>query len=240
MKPKCLTISLILLATSACLVAQTATGSITGTILDTSQAPVVGATVNLVNEATNEKRSATTNGAGVYSFQLLPPATYKFETSMSGFRNFTVNRIQLDVGQSVAENVVLQVGQSTQTITVTESGPPIETESSSLGTVLGNNSIIDLPTNGRNSYGFAQLVPGVRAPNLFTQVAYGNYNDQFLSINGSRANVSMFLLDGGWNSNAGFNGPGIYLRLILYRNIKSRLAMCRLNLATPPAALSTS
>jgi hypothetical protein len=79
-----------------------------------------------------------------------------------------------------------------------------------LGTVLGNTSIVDLPTNGRNSYGFATLVPGVRAPNLFTQVAYGNYNDQFLSINGSRANVSMFLLDGGWNSNSGFNGPGSY------------------------------
>ncbi len=202
------------------LMGQTATGSITGTVLDSSQAAVNGATVTIVNEATNEKRSATTNTAGVYSFQLLPPATYKFEASMAGFRTFAVSRIPLDVGQSVAQNVVLQVGQASQTVTVTESGPQIETESSSLGTVLGNNSIIDLPTNGRNSYGFAQLVPGVRAPNLFTQVAYGNYNDQFLSINGSRVNVSMFLLDGGWNSNAGFNGPGIYPPIDLVQEYK--------------------
>ena len=218
---RCLTIPIVLLTVAALpLMAQTATGSITGTVTDASQAAVNGATVTLVNEATNEKRSATTNSAGVYSFQLLPAATYRFETSMTGFRTFEVSRIPLGVGQSVAQNVALQLGQASQTITVTESGPQIETESSSLGTVLGNSSIMDLPTNGRNSYGFAQLVPGVRAPNLFTQVAYGNYNDQFLSINGSRVNVSMFLLDGGWNSNSGFNGPGIYPPIDLVQEYK--------------------
>ncbi len=156
-----------------------------------------GATVTLTNEATNEARTASSNGLGYYSFQLLPPATYRFQVSMSGFSSFVVNRIPLDVGQVVAQNVTLHLGQSTQTVTVTESGPQIESESSSLGTVLGNNSIMDLPTNGRNGYSFATLVPGVRAPDLFSGVAYGNYNDQFLSVNGSRVKVSMFLLDAG-------------------------------------------
>lgn len=199
---------------------QTATGSITGTVVDSSQAPVEGASITLTNIGTNESRAAKTNNLGYYSFQLLPPAEYKFEVSMSGFRNFVVERIPLNVGQAVAQNVALQLGQETQTVTVTENAVQVESESSSLGTVLGNNSIIDLPTNGRNSYGFAQLVPGVRAPNLFTQVAYGNYNDQFLSINGSRVNVSMFLLDGGWNSNSGFNGPGIYPPIDLVQEYK--------------------
>jgi hypothetical protein len=200
--------------------AQTATGSITGTVLDPSQAPVAAANVTLTNTATAETRSVRTNNLGYYSFQLLPPATYKFEVSASGFRGFVVDRIALDVGSAVAQNVALQVGDVTQTITVNENTAQVESESSSLGTVLGNTSIVDLPTNGRNSYGFAALVPGVRAPNLFTQVAYGNYNDQFLSINGSRANVSMFLLDGGWNSNSGFNGPGIYPPIDLVQEYK--------------------
>ncbi len=200
--------------------AQTATGSITGTVSDPSQAPVAGATVTLTNIATGEVRTAKTNNLGYYSFQLLPPATYRFEVSASGFRGFAVDRIALNVGSTVAQNVSLQVGDLTQTITVSENVAQVESESSSLGTVLGNTSIMDLPTNGRNSYGFAALVPGVRAPNLFTQVAYGNYNDQFLSINGSRANVSMFLLDGGWNSNAGFNGPGIYPPIDLVQEYK--------------------
>ncbi len=197
-------------AFSASSYGQTATGSITGTVLDPSQAAVDGATVTLTNIATAEVRTTKTNSLGYYSFPLLPPATYKFEVNMPGFQRFVLDTIPLNVGQAVAQNVALKVGASTQTVTVTESGPQIESASSSLGTVLGTTSIVDLPINGRNSYGFAALVPGVRAPNLFTQLAYGNYNDQFLSINGSRVNVSMFLLDGGWNSNAGFNGPGIY------------------------------
>jgi Carboxypeptidase regulatory-like domain len=176
--------------------------------------------LTLTNSGTSEVRTTQTNNLGYYSFQLLPPATYKLEVTSAGFQHFLASSIPLNVGQVVAQNVALKVGRETQTVTVTESGPQIESESSSLGTVLGNNSIVDLPINGRNSYGFAALVPGVRAPNLFTQVAYGNYNDQFLSINGSRVNVSMFFLDGGWNSNSGFNGPGIYPPIDLVQEYK--------------------
>jgi hypothetical protein len=216
------TLSVILmgLALGALSFGQTATGSITGTVTDSSQAAVNGATVTLTNVGTNEVRTTNTNNLGYYSFQLLSPATYRFQVGVPGFSTYVVERIPLDVGQAVPQNVTLQVGQQTQTVTVTENAVQVESESSSLGTVMGNESIIDLPTNGRNSYGFAQLVPGVRAPNLFTQVAYGNYNDQFLSVNGSRVNVSMFLLDGGWNSNAGFNGPGIYPPVDLVQEYK--------------------
>ena len=211
---------LLFISFSLQLFAQTATGSISGTILDPSQAPVSGAVVTLTNIDTGQVRTAQTNNLGYYSFQLLPPAIYKFEVSASGFQRFVVDRVPLDVGSAVPENVSLQVGDVSQSVTVSETTAQVESESSSLGTVLGNTSIMDLPTNGRNSYGFAALVPGVRAPNLFTQVAYGNYNDQFLSINGSRANVSMFLLDGGWNSNSGFNGPGIYPPIDLVQEYK--------------------
>jgi hypothetical protein len=219
---RCLPLKLLcsLLLFGAPSFAQTATGSITGTVTDPTQASVTAATVTLTNSATSEVRTTQTNNQGYYSFQLLPPATYKLEVASSGFQHFLASGIPLNVGQVVAQNVVLKVGEATETVTVTESGPQIESESSSLGTVLGNNSIVDLPINGRNSYGFAALVPGVRAPNLFSQVAYGNYNDQFLSINGSRVNVSMFYLDGGWNSNSGFNGPGIYPPIDLVQEYK--------------------
>jgi hypothetical protein len=219
---RCLPLELIcsILLFGASSFAQTATGSITGTVVDPTQASVNGATVTLTNSGTSEVRTTQTNNLGYYSFQLLPPATYKLEVTSPGFQHFLANSILLNVGQVVAQNVELKVGEETQTVTVTENGPQIESQSSSLGTVLGNNSIVDLPINGRNSYGFAALVPGVRAPNLFTQVAYGNYNDQFLSINGSRVNVSMFFLDGGWNSNSGFNGPGIYPPIDLVQEYK--------------------
>jgi hypothetical protein len=89
-----------------------------------------------------------------------------------------------------------------------------------LGRYCRNKSIVDLPINGRNAYGFVQLVPGVRTPNLFTQVAYGSYTDQFLSINGSRVNANIFRLDGGLNSEPGFNGPGIFPSIDLVQEYK--------------------
>lgn len=163
--------------------AQTATGSISGIVKDPSGAEVSGAAVTLTNTATNEERSTTANTVGLYSFPLLPPATYRLEVKRSGFRNFVVNNLVLNVGQSLGQDISLQIGQASETVTVIESGPQIESETASLGQVLSNKTIVDLPINGRNAYGFAQLVPGVRTSNLFTQVAYASYNDQFLSIN---------------------------------------------------------
>jgi hypothetical protein len=95
-------------------------------------------------------------------------------------------------------------------VNVTASAPALETGSASLGHLIENKRIIDLPINGRNAYSFATLVPGIRASQGFRDVAYGMYNDQFISINGSRSNQSQFYLDGGANSTAGFNGPGLF------------------------------
>ncbi len=199
---------------------QTATGSIAGAVRDPSQAPVNGAQLTLTNVANNESRSSATNELGLFSFPLLPPATYTLKVDQPGFRSFVVEHLVLDVGQTLQQNVNLQIGEASQTVTVTESGPQLETESSSLGQVLNNETIVDLPINGRNAYGFAQLVPGVRTPNLFTQVAYASYNDQFISINGSRVNSNIFYLDGGINSEPGFNGPGIFPSIDLVQEYK--------------------
>ena len=199
---------------------QTATGSIAGTAHDPSGAPVTGVSLTLTNVATNESRSTATNNLGYYSFPLLPPATYKLKADQTGFRSFVVERVTLDVAEALTEDVNLQIGEASQTVTVNESGPALETASSSLGQVLNNEAIVDLPINGRNAYGFAQLVPGVRTPNLFTQVAYASYNDQFISINGSRVNANIFYLDGGINSEPGFNGPGIFPSIDLVQEYK--------------------
>src|SRR3954452_1977245 len=140
---------------------QTATGSISGLVKDPSGSALNGATATLTNIATNEVRSLTTNTVGLYSFQLLPPATYRLEIKQPGFRSFVADNLTLNVGQSVSRDIDLQLGQASETVTVTEFGPQIESETASLGQVLSNKSIVDLPINGRNAYGFAQLVPGV-------------------------------------------------------------------------------
>ncbi|MGI8989447.1 MAG: carboxypeptidase regulatory-like domain-containing protein [Bryobacteraceae bacterium] len=208
------------LAFSAVASGQTSTGSISGNVRDQSQATVANARITLTNTGRNESRSATSNKLGYYSFQLLPPAAYRLEVEAPGFKRFVRENVALDVAVAAVIDVELQLGTSSETVTVTASAPQLDSGSSSLGQVIENKTLIDLPINGRNSYGFAALVPGVRASALFTQVAYASYNDQFVSINGSRVNANQFYLDGGANSTAGFNGPGLFPSVDLVQEYK--------------------
>ncbi|MDQ1468805.1 MAG: hypothetical protein QOJ99_285 [Bryobacterales bacterium] len=193
-----------------CLQAQTATGSISGVVRDPASAAVPHARVTLTNLATNETRQATTENSGSYSFPLLSPANYRIEGEATGFKRFIRDNVKLDVALALTVDLSMEIGASSESVTVTAEAPVLEEESASLAHIIENERIVNLPTNGRNSYGFAQLVPGVRASKGFTQVAYGMYNDQFVSINGSRPNANSFTLDGGNNTNPAFNGPGYF------------------------------
>ena len=190
--------------------AQTATGSIVGQVHDNTGNAIVGANVALTNVATNQTSTTVTNNLGYYSFPVLQPAIYRLSVRAQGFKEHVQENIHLDVASTLSIDVALTVGQVTQTVTVTGEPPLLQTQTSSLGQVIGNKSIENLPLNGRNAYGFAALVPGVIAPYGFTQTAFDEYNDQFISINGSRPNQNMFLLDGGINSEPAFTGPGYF------------------------------
>src|SRR5437588_483456 len=85
-----------------------------------------------------------------------------------------------------ASDVALELGWTAEQVTVTGEAPLLESGTSSLGHLIENERIVNLPLNGRNSYGFAALAPGVRASRGFSQVAYSMANDQFLSVNGSQ------------------------------------------------------
>ena len=200
------------------LFAQTATGSIAGTVVEKSGSVVAGAAVSLTNTETNEVRDASTNDHGYYSINLLPPANYRLSVTMQGFSKFVQSDIHLNVGDALTVNPSLQVGGVAQEVTGQPSA--LETETSSLGQVLGNKTILDLPVNGRNSYSFATLVPGVLASAGFTQTAFDEYNDQFVSINGSRPNQNVFLLDGGMNTQPALSGPGYYPSIDLVQEYK--------------------
>ena len=200
----------LLFFTNGAVQAQTATGSISGNVADPSGSAVPGARVTVTNVGTNDSRSARTNESGYFSFPLLPPATYRLETEASGFKRFIRDNLKLDVALALTVDVPMEIGAASESVTVSAETPALEEESSSLAHVIENERIVNLPTNGRNSYGFAALVPGVRASKGFTQVAYGMYNDQFVSINGSRPNQNSFTLDGGINTNPAFNGPGYF------------------------------
>lgn len=192
------------------LLAQTEKAQLTGNVTDSSQASVAGVQVVAFSTVTGTRRTVTTNEQGLYSIPFLDPGIYDVQVQKDGFRTLQRSGVKLDVAQTATLNFSLEVGAVSDQITVTAQTVALDTGSASLAHTMENQRIVNLPTNGRNSYGFAMLVPGVRASRGFSEVAYGMYNDQFVSINGSRPNQNSFLLDGGANSNPAFNGPAMF------------------------------
>ncbi|HXB72278.1 MAG TPA: carboxypeptidase regulatory-like domain-containing protein [Candidatus Acidoferrales bacterium] len=200
--------------------AQTGTSQLTGILTDPAKALIAGAQVTLTNVGTGAARSTTSNSDGYYTLVLLEPGIYTLRVQKTGFETMVQTGLKLDVAQSARLDFTLSLGSVNQEISVSASGALLESETATLGQTIDNNAIVNLPLNGRNSYAFATLVPGVRAALLFTGVAYSFFTDQYVSINGSRPNQNLFLLDGGANSNAAFNGPGFYPSVDLVQEYK--------------------
>ena len=124
-------------------------GEIVGEVVDSSGAVVPGASVTVTNIATNATRSVTTNDAGLYSFPSLVPSQYRVRVEMAGFKAVTRNNVELQVQQSARVNFSLEVGQVTEAVEVSGSAAMLATEDATVGTVIDNRRIVELPLNDR-------------------------------------------------------------------------------------------
>jgi hypothetical protein len=178
---------------------QTFYGSIVGTVTDTSGAIVPEATVTLTSLGTDEHRTAPTDANGSYQFVNLVPGRYAVDIEKNGFKHFKREPVVVDVESAVRIDAQLQVGNVTQVVEVTVQTPLLQTESASLGTVVEQQTVQELPLNGRNVLNLTALVAGVvpqgqalenpTGTNIF---AWGNYQ-----IGGGMANISASYVDGG-------------------------------------------
>src|SRR5262249_37748959 len=141
--------------------AQMSTSEITGTIRDTSGAVVPGATVTVINEATGISYRQETTQTGLYAFPALPAGTYTVTTEMKGFRTSKKSGNLLVVGTPLGVDLTLEIGQSTETVTVESTGAQLQTESATVGNVVNEKAIKELPLNGRNPLNLLVLEPGV-------------------------------------------------------------------------------
>src|SRR5437660_11099000 len=151
-------ISLILCA--PCL-AQTL-GTITGEVRDASGGVVPGATVTVVNKATNATRTTTSNEVGLFDFPALQPGIYTVTSELAGFKTGTRD-LELQVQQTARVNFTLELGTLNETATVTGVSPLVETANATIGTVIENRRIVELPLNGRNFLRLVALSPHVSA-----------------------------------------------------------------------------
>ncbi len=178
--------------------AQTTFGSITGTVTDATGAPTPGVKITVTNIDNAEKRSMDTNSDGIYQFVNLTPGNYRVEAEKSGFKKFSRSPIVVEVQNTLRIDVALEVGDVSQTVEVTAQTPLLQPETTSLGQVVQQREVNELPLNGRNPLNLVALVPSVvpqgqsmQNPNGTNPFAWGNYQ-----IGGGMANQSTTFLDG--------------------------------------------
>lgn len=192
-----------LLAASA--TAQSFTASIRGSVLDSTGSMVAGVLITATNVATNVKWTTSSNQSGGYLLTPLPPGQYTLAAELAGFKRFVQEGIVLQVQQSPTIDIHLEVGQVSESVEVVGDAPLLEQSTSTVGQVIDNRKIVDLPLNGRNPFSLASLAPGIQpqggffVPRVFQEpTLQANF-----TINGSASLTNEILLDGTSNIVAG-------------------------------------
>lgn len=197
-----------LLVFLACLPAsaQLSSGRIWGSVTDQSGSVIAGATITITDVARGVSRTLTTDDAGQYSAPNLTPGNYAVRAEFKGFQTIERPNIGLEVGKEVRVDITLQPGQVSQTITITEALPMVETTNATMGGTLNNAAINDLPLNGRNFQNLMGLRPGV--------TLYPGGGARTQSTNGSRAEDQLYMLDG-LNNTEPFTGYNMVNQTLL-------------------------
>lgn len=185
-----------LMLAAAVLRAQTASGTIQGTVYDPTQAVVAGAQVTLTETQTNQIRSQVSNADGFFDFRALPPGFYDIRVQQKGFSDETVSGIQLQVAATQSINIRLHTGTHAESVTVAATAPLLQVADPSLSQVIEERRIAELPLNGRNVLQLTSLAAGVvlSAKGSGTE-RQANYGPGF-SVGGQRDNTNVVLMDG--------------------------------------------
>jgi hypothetical protein len=183
-------------------VAQLPTGTILGTVKDSSGASIPGAMVTLKNTDTNLTKTATTEQDGSYRFPELAVGHYEMTATAAGFRTETRTGLNLEVTQQGVINFSLQVGATTQQVTITSDIPLVNTQDSTLGGTVNETKMAELPLNGRNYIDLALYRPGV-TPDKNQR----NSSGTTFSVNGAPVRSNNFTLDGAILQNSTGRSP---------------------------------
>ncbi len=189
------------------LMAQGERGTITGTISDPTGGLMAGAKVMVRNTATNISSTVESNTAGIYTFPALNPGRYDLTVESAGFKTKKVSDIPLSVGLTATINVLLEVGQVTESVEISATAVQLEAVTSGLGKTVESRRVVELPLLGRNPLQLAALAPGV-IPTRGQVGAGGDAIGQAgnARISGGLANQNAILMDGG--DSRGFTAGG--------------------------------
>ena len=190
---KSLTLTVGVLLFSHSLFAQANFGRILGTVTDQSGAVIAGAKVSVIDTQRGLARELTTDQAGEYNAPTLIPGTYTVRVAAPGFKVLDRQNVLVEVGKEIRVDLTPEPGSQTQSVTITEAIPLVDTTSATLGGTVSNAEINDMPLNGRNYQNLLNLRPGV-----VIQPGGGPWTQ---STNGIRPDETAWMLDGVINAN---------------------------------------
>ena len=185
---------------SALVFGQGNTAQLTGAVTDESGASVPDAKIEVTQEGTGTKRYGRTSQLGYFSIPQLPPAQYRVTIKQQGFRTVVRSGIQLAVGEIARVDLTLQVGQVSESVAVTADATHVDTQSATLGAVVDERRIRELPLNGRDATQLIGLLPGIVGTTDTSGLRQGGSGRGIVqpgySSNGARSNMINYNLDG--------------------------------------------
>ncbi|MDW8131698.1 MAG: carboxypeptidase regulatory-like domain-containing protein, partial [Bryobacterales bacterium] len=201
-RPAALSVLIVWLLAAAPLGGQFETATVLGTIRDPSGAVVAAAKVTLENLETGISATTQTDEMGNYHFFNVRVGTYRVRAEAPGFKQAVADAFTVTVAARQRVDLKLEVGTATESITVTGAALALETETSSRGTIVSTQQVVNLPLNGRAYADLALLAPGVRRSMIASS------RDASFNVNGMRSSQNNFLLDGVDNNAYGTSNQG--------------------------------
>ncbi len=184
-------------------------GELAGTVADPSGAVIAGASITITNEASGITRTAETNEAGSYNVPFLNPGTYTVAAALDGFNTSRIAGVIVQIGDVLRNDFTLEIGVVTEIVEVEAGAQMLQTSNTSVGTVIDNERIVELPINGRNYLNLVKLSPNVSAEMQSGGQANsrqgGERANQSISIAGQRQQYNRYTLDGVENTDPNFN-----------------------------------
>jgi hypothetical protein len=181
--------------------AQTPTGTIVGTLTDSTGAAVTGASIHVIDEETGFARETVLDAVGAFRLPDIPVGVYGISVEVQGFKKYRQSGVVVAVNRNLTLNAVLEVGSLSETVTVTTAPTQVDTISGFLANVVGQREARELPLNGRNVLQLMTLNPGLGSAQTYhSGLSSGGTTNPSYAVNGTRGDQVNFMLDGASNN----------------------------------------
>lgn len=195
MRLRFITIFLVFVLAAPMVLAQQGTSELKGQVTGGDGSLLPGVSVTIKHQESGIVRMTVSDKDGVYFMSAITPGTYELTAELSGFRNFRRRNVRLEVGKTSTVDVKLDMGTTSEEITVTAAAPVVDVTSKEVGGNISSRELTELPSVNRNFIGFVGLLPGV-VPNISTE----SFGSDSVSVNGQDPRNNNYMVDGGNNN----------------------------------------